>query len=212
MVFAVITDQTADRSHFADSDLRAVAKGPYVIRDFAPGKPRHGYVIAQGSSSTVTLVKVLPKLEAAGVNVKVIAAIREELFDRQPQAYRDSVLPPEARYDLMVVSTGMRRFWPLRNLGPLSDECSLTSDFDNAWRTSGLEAEGFAEAHLDSDSIFAGVQRSAMERERRIRGQRKIIGLSSGDLRWVNEPPFTRHGGGRLCRFSLSINRHRCAV
>jgi transketolase len=166
----------ADRNHFADSDLRAAAKGLYVIRDFAPDKPRHGYVIAQGSSSTVNLVKVLPKLEAAGVNVKVIAAISEELFDRQPQAYRDSVLPPEARYDLMVVSTGTRRMWPLRNLGPLTDEYSLTSDFDNSWRTGGLEAEVIAEAHLDPDSIFAGVERFANERERRIGDQRKMIG------------------------------------
>ena len=28
--------------------------------------------------------------------MKVIAAISEELFDRQPEAYRNSVLPPEA--------------------------------------------------------------------------------------------------------------------
>ncbi len=166
----------ADRSHFADSDLRAAAKGLYVIRDFAPNKPRHGYVIAQGSSSTVNLVKVLPKLEEAGVNVKVIAAISEDLFDRQPQAYRDSVLPPEARYDLMVVSTGTRRMWPLRNLGPLTDEYSLTSDFDNSWRSGGLELEVIAEAHLDPDSIFAGVERFANERQRRIGDQRKMIG------------------------------------
>ncbi len=166
----------ADRSKFADSDLRAAAKGLYVIRDFAPDKPRHGYVVAQGSSSTANLVKVLPKLAAAGVNVKVIAAISEELFDLQPQAYRDAVLPPEARYDLMVVSTGTRRMWPLRNLGPLTDEYSLTSDFDNCWRTGGLEAEVIAEAHLDPDSIFAGVERFAKERERRIGDQRKMIG------------------------------------
>ena len=166
----------ADRSHFADSDLRAAAKGLYVIRDFAPNQPRHGYVIAQGSSSTVNLVNVLPKLEAAGVNVKVIAAISEELFDRQPQAYRDSVLPPEARYDLMVVSTGTRRMWPLRNLGPLTDEYSLTSDFDNCWRTGGLEKEVIAEAHLDPDSIFSGVERFAKEHERRLGSQRKMIG------------------------------------
>jgi transketolase len=165
----------ADRSTFADSDLRAAAKGLYVIRDFAPDKPRHGYVIAQGSSSTVNLVKVLPRLEAAGVNVKVIAAISEELFDRQPQAYRDSVLPPEARYDLMVVTTGTRRVWPLRNLGPLTDEYSLTSDWDNSWRTGGLEPEVIAEAHLDPDSIVAGVQRFADERERRIGDQRRLV-------------------------------------
>ena len=94
----------ADRAKFADTDLKAAAKGFYVIRDFAPGQPKHGYVVTQGSSSTVNLVSILPRLEQAGINVKVIAAISEELFDRQPEAYRNSVLPPEARYDLMVVS------------------------------------------------------------------------------------------------------------
>jgi transketolase len=119
---------------------------------------------------------VLPKLEAAGVNVKVIAVISEDLFDRQPQAYRDAVLPPGARYDLMVVSTGTRRMWPLRNLGPLTDEYSMTSDFGNHWLSGGLEADVIAEAHLDPDSIFAGVERFANERERRIGDQRRMIG------------------------------------
>jgi transketolase len=86
------------------------------------------------------------------------------------------VLPPEARYDLMVVSTGTRRMWPLRNLGPLTDEYSLTSDFDNSWRSGGLEPEVIAEAHLDPDSIFTGVERFANERDRRIGDQRKMIG------------------------------------
>src|ERR1700733_7540701 len=166
----------ADRSKFADTGLSAAAKGFYVIRDFAPGKPQPGYVIAQGSSSTVDLVKILPRLQQAGINVKVIAAISEDLFDRQPQAYRGSVLPPGSRYDLMVVSTGTRRVWPLRNLGPLTDEYSLTSDFDNCWRSGGLEAEVITEAHLDSGSIFAGVERFANERGRAIGDQRKMIG------------------------------------
>ena len=105
----------ADRSRFADTDLKAAAKGFYVIRDFAPGKARHGYVVAQGSSSTFNLVSLLPKLDEAGLNVKIISAISEELFDRQPEAYRKSVLPPEALADLMVVSTGTRRVWPLKS-------------------------------------------------------------------------------------------------
>ena len=165
----------ADRSKFADTDLRAAAKGLYVIRDFAPGKPSHGYVVAQGSSSTVNLVSVLPRLEQAGINVKVISAISEELFDRQPEAYRDSVLPPEARYDLMFVMSGTRRMWPLRNVGPLTDEYSLTSDWDNHWLTGGLEADVIAEAHLDPDSIFAGVQRFAQERPARLQRQRALL-------------------------------------
>jgi len=165
----------ADRSKFADADLRAAAKGFYVIRDFAPGKPKHGYVITQGSSSTVNLVHSLPKLEADGINVKVIAAISEELFDRQPEAYRRSVLPPEALYDAMVVSTGTRRMMPVRNLGPLTDEYSLTSDWDNQWLTGGLEPDVIAEAHLDPASILAGIQRFARDREQRIARQRDLL-------------------------------------
>jgi transketolase len=165
----------ADRSKFADTDLRAAAKGLYVIRDFSPGQPRHGYVITQGSSSTVNLVQSLPKLEQAGINVKVVAVISEELFDRQPEAYRKSVLPPEALYDAMVVSTGTRRVMPVRNLGPLTDEYSLTSDWDNQWLTGGLEPDVIAEAHLDATSIIAGIQRFAHDREQRLSRQRGLL-------------------------------------
>jgi transketolase len=162
----------ADRSTFADTDIRAAAKGFYLIRDFAPGKPRHGYVVTQGSSSTVNLVNVLPKVEAAGVNVKVVAAISEELFDRQPESYRHSVLPPEAMYDLMVVTTGTRRMWPLKGVGPLTDEYSLTSDWDNQWLTGGLEPDVITEAHLDQKAILAGIQRFAKDRDSRLSRQR----------------------------------------
>jgi transketolase len=167
--------KVADRSTFADTDVRAAAKGLYVIRDFAPGQPRHGYVVAQGSSSTFNLVSVLPRLEKAGVNVKVISAISEELFDRQPEAYRNAVLPPEARQDLMFVSSGTRRMWPLRNVGALADVYSLTADWDNQWLTGGLEADVIAEAHLDAESIFAGVQRFARERAQRLGRQRAML-------------------------------------
>jgi transketolase len=162
----------ADRSTFADTDVNAAAKGLYVIRDFAPDQPKHGYVVVQGSSSTVNLVSVLPRLEAAGINVKVIAAISEELFDRQPESYRRAVLPPGALYDLMVVSTGTRRMWPIRDVGPLTDAYSLTSDWDNQWLTGGLEPDVIAEAHLDPESIFQGIQRFAQERGQRLRQQR----------------------------------------
>jgi transketolase len=168
----------ADRSLFADTDLKAAAKGFYVIRDFAPGKPRHGYVIAQGSSSTFNLIAALPRLEEAGVNVKVIAAISEELFDRQPEEYRNAVLPPQAYYDLMIVSTGTRRMWPVRNAGPLTDAYSLTSDWNNEWLTGGLEPDVIAEAHLDAASIFAGIQRFAQDREQRMARQRAMVEVS----------------------------------
>ena len=165
----------ADRNTFADSDLKAAAKGLYVIRDFTPDKPRHGYVVVQGSNSTVNLVQTIPRLEAEGINVKIIAVVSEELFDLQPDAYRQSVLPPEAHYDLMMVSTGTQRVWPIRNLGPLTDSYSLTADWDNQWLTGGTEPDVIAEAHLDAESIFAGIKRFAGEREQRISGQHELL-------------------------------------
>ncbi|HUR36835.1 MAG TPA: hypothetical protein VM009_03395 [Terriglobales bacterium] len=168
--------KVADRSKFADTDIKAAAKGLYVIRDFAPDKPRHGYVVAQGSSSTNNLVGQLAKLEEAGINVKVISAISEELFDRQPESYRNSILPPGAEYDLMFITTGTKRMWPVRNMGPLTDEYSLTSDQDDEWLSGGLEPDVIAEAKLDGKSIFNGIQRFAKERDQRMAKQKKLLG------------------------------------
>ncbi len=167
----------ADRTTFADPDLKAAAKGLYVIRDFDPDKPKDGYVVVQGSNSTVNLVSVLQRLEDDGVNVKIIAAVSEELFDLQSSEYRRAVLPFEARYDMMVVSTGTRRVWPIRDVGPLTDEYSLTSDWDNQWLSGGTEADVIAEAHLDADSIFAGIKRFAQDREDRLARQRDILAV-----------------------------------
>jgi len=161
----------ADRSTFADSDPHAASKGFYVIRDYDPDKPRGGVVISQGSSSTVNLVKVLPRLEEAGVNVKVIAAISEELFDRQSQSYRDSILSENEKFDLMIVTTGTRRVWPVTGVGPLTDGYSLTSDWDHQWLSGGTEDDVIKEAHLDEASIFAAVKRFANDRERRLSKQ-----------------------------------------
>ena len=86
-------------------------------------------------------------------------------------AYRKSVLPHEALLDAMVVSSGTRRVWPVRNLGPLTDAYSLTSDWDNQWLTGGLEKEVIEEAHLDPEFIFAGISRFAADRDKRMSQQ-----------------------------------------
>ena len=44
-----------------------------------------GTVIVQGTSTTAGIVDLLPKLDEAGLNVKVVAALSHELFDLQPQ-------------------------------------------------------------------------------------------------------------------------------
>jgi hypothetical protein len=53
----------------------------------------------------------------------------------------------------------------------MTDAYSLTSDWDNQWLTGGLEGEVIEEAHLDPDSIFAGISRFAAERDKRLAAQ-----------------------------------------
>ena len=86
---------------------------------------------------------------------------------RQARAVEHSATP---------VSTGTRRVWPIRDVGPLTDAYSLTSDWDNQWLTGGLEGDVIAEAHLDPASIQAGIERFARDHDERIHRQRSCVG------------------------------------
>ena len=165
----------ADRGLFADKDLRAAAKGIYLIREFAADAPPMGTVWVQGASSTQNLVALLPHLDEEGLNVRVAAVISEDLFALQPEAYRREILPDRARFDSMVVSTMTRRVPPIAGLGPLTDEYSLYADHDDRWRTGGTEDDVIAEAGLDPDSILEGIRRFAAERGERIARQRAAL-------------------------------------
>ncbi len=123
----------ADRSTFADTDLTAASKGLYLIRDYDDATPPRGTVFVQGSSSTMNLVKVIPRLEETGINVRIVSVISTELFGFQSEAYRQTVLPAASRYDCMVVSTMTKRIPPIPNLGPLTEDYSLYADFDDRW-------------------------------------------------------------------------------
>lgn len=165
----------ADRDTFADTDLKAAAKGIYLIRDFDDDEPPMGTVWVQGSSATANLVSVLDRLDADGLNVRIASVISPELFADQPEAYRDRVYPDHARYDSMVVSTMTKRVPPLPDLGPLTEEYSLYADQKDRWLSGGTEADVIVEAGLDADSIHGAIRRFAEEREERLGRQRRAL-------------------------------------
>ena len=51
--------------------------------------------------------------------------------------------------------------------GPLAREYSLSSDWDNRWRTGGTVDEVMDEAHLGPDHIFEAIERYAADRAER---------------------------------------------
>ena len=66
--------------------------------------------------------------------------------------------------------------WPIRDVGPLTDEYSLTSDWDNQWLTGGLEPDVIAKRTSIPSRFFAGIQRFANERTQRLTRQRTMLG------------------------------------
>lgn len=94
---------TLDRSQYAAAS--GVEKGAYVLADARDGKPE---VLLLASGSEVSLsVKAYEQLTAEDIKTRVVSMPSWELFDRQSQEYRDSVLPPEvtARVSVEQAST-----------------------------------------------------------------------------------------------------------
>lgn len=156
-------------SHFA------AAKGAYVMRGYDPGRPKMGTVFVQGTSTTANVVKILPKLDERGLNVKIVAAISPQLFALQDAAYRDSVASDADRMDAMVISNRARRVMSDWIAHPIVAEYSLTSDWDDRWRTGGSVDEVVAEAHLDPEHLLGGIERFCRERPQRLRRLRGAI-------------------------------------
>jgi transketolase len=100
-VALVLTRQavpTLDRSRYAPAS--GLAQGAYVLADPAEGPPEV-IIIATGSEVSLA-VAAYGELSTEGVAVRVVSMPSCELFDRQPAAYRDSVLPPAIRARVAV--------------------------------------------------------------------------------------------------------------
>jgi transketolase len=69
-----------------------VERGAYVLAEAAAGKPQ-AILIATGSEVEVAL-GAQKILQEKGVAARVVSIPSWELFEAQPQAYRDDVLPP----------------------------------------------------------------------------------------------------------------------
>jgi transketolase len=156
-------------SHFA------AARGAYVLRDYRPDQPRGGTVYIRGTMSTRNLINVLPQLDERGINVKIVAAVSPQLFARQPEEYRRSVVGPAGRLDAMVITNGAFKLMRDWADDPLVREYSLSSDWDDRWRTGGSLAEVIEEAHLDEARILAALERFAADRADRMRRLRERL-------------------------------------
>ena len=81
---------TFDRSRYASA--AGVAKGAYVMADPPRGVPE--VILIASGSEVVLAVQAHETLAAEGIRSRVVSMPSWDIFEHQPQAYRDSVLPP----------------------------------------------------------------------------------------------------------------------
>jgi transketolase len=164
-----------DREALGIPSHLAAARGAYVLREYRSDQPKGGTVYVRGTMPTRSLIDVLPQLDASGINVKVVAAISPQLFARQPAEYQRSVIGPADRLDAMVITTGAYKLMRDWADDPAVREYSLSSDWDDRWRTGGSLAEVMTEAHLDHAHILAALDRFAADRPDRLRRLRERL-------------------------------------
>ena len=167
--------EVPDRAALGMPSHFAAARGAYVMRPFRDDAPKSGTVFVRGSLSTANLVKVLPELDRRGLNVKVVAAISPQLFALQDEAYRAATVEPADRLDSMVVTNGAYKLMRDWADDPIVREYSLSSDWDDRWRTGGSVEEVIEEAHLDGVHILEAIERFAAERPDRLRRLRERL-------------------------------------
>ena len=102
----VLTRQNVPTMEPSSELAEGVAKGAYVIIDTDDPS-----LILIGTGSELSLcVAAAKELQASGINTRVVSMPCMELFEDQPQEYRDSVLPPQVSARV-AVEAGIKQGW-----------------------------------------------------------------------------------------------------
>ncbi len=97
---------TLDRTRYASAD--GLRKGAYVLSEAKDAKP--ALILIASGSEIGLIVAAAERLQGEGIAVRCVSMPSWDLFDAQPQAYRDSVLPPAVRARL-AVEAGSPQGW-----------------------------------------------------------------------------------------------------
>lgn len=106
---------TIDRSRFASAD--GLRRGAYVLSEAQNGAP--ALILIASGSEVGLILAAAERLQSEDIAVRCVSMPSWELFDAQPQAYRDQVLPPHVPARL-AVELGVSQGW-CRHVGEHGD-------------------------------------------------------------------------------------------
>ncbi|KPK31500.1 MAG: transketolase [Nitrospira bacterium SG8_3] len=136
-----------DRKEFASA--KDLHRGGYVLSDDGDKQPD---IILMGSGSEVHVaIEAANKLREKGIAARVVSMPSWELFDKQPETYRDQVLPPQIN-TRVAVEAGATQGWH-RYLGNKAavigiDHFGASAPYKILYEKFGITADRVAEKAL----------------------------------------------------------------
>lgn len=118
-----------------------LAKGGYTLADC---NKRPDVILIATGSEVALAVGAYEKLSSHGIAARVVAMPSFELFDEQPETYRDSILPPDVTARIGIeagVRQGWDRYLGLRGLFIGLDSFGTSAPFAEIYRHHGLTVE-----------------------------------------------------------------------
>jgi transketolase len=126
--------------------LAAVSRGGYVLAEAEGGAPR-AVILATGSEVQLA-IEARALLAARGVSVRVVSLPCTSIFDRQPRAWREAVLPPGIPRVAVEagVTDGWRKYVGLEGAVVGIDSFGECGSAPELFRHFGITTERVAEA------------------------------------------------------------------
>ena len=126
-----------------------LAKGGYIIRDASDGAPDM-ILIATGSEVEIAL-NAASILQDKGLSARVVSMPSWELFEKQPSAYKEQVLPPHIEKRVSIeagVTAGWERYVGAKGIALGLDHFGASAPYKTLYEKFGLTAERVVEAAL----------------------------------------------------------------
>jgi transketolase len=147
-----LTRQNVSPVRTAPARENLSARGAYRLK--AAGNPRKVIFIATGSEVEIALAAA-SRLEANGIGADVVSMPCTELFDAQPEDYREEVLPDVSNREILRVSVeagttfGWERYTGLHGLRIGIDRFGVSAPARDAYDFFGLTPEKVAKRVTD---------------------------------------------------------------
>jgi transketolase len=145
---------TRQKVPFLGARDAAVSKGAYVLSEAEGGNPD---LLLLATGSEVSLAVDAKKiLDGKGIRTRVVSMPCWELFDAQPQSYKDEVLPPSitARMSIEAAATlGWAKYVGDRGFAFGIDHFGASAPMADIAKTFGFTADNVAQLALDKFAL-----------------------------------------------------------